>query len=358
MEMSKFDFNLTIPFEKAEREDGWYITALAAGPEVDLQHERLAPSALEGIVRQIEQEPVPFLNWHNKNDALAEMGEVQKAWLTPDFHMGVEIKLDQDDYRAQKLWKKLDQGKQFGLSVSGSGDYKNEIEKSQRVRTYYQVQLDEISLTTKPIYTPSFGTVLRKAADESPEEGDTTSMSEETPIAEETIVEATSTSTQTTEVEKPETPAAPEAQSSEPETESASSGEAVVEKAVSPKTVTAQRLKKLLQANREMNDLLAEFIAGGSTAVDESTDSDTSEEVTEISKSAQTETQSGELEKALNEITRLRDEFIEFKASVPVTPVPPVLTKAEETNILDEVSKASPRERLRFGLAGLHNPER
>jgi len=48
MDMSK-DFALTIPFEKSEREDGWYITGIAAGIDVDLQGERLSPLLLIGL---------------------------------------------------------------------------------------------------------------------------------------------------------------------------------------------------------------------------------------------------------------------------------------------------------------------
>lgn len=350
------DFALTIPFEKSERQDGWYITGVAAGIDVDSQGERLSPDAIQRFVQHINTNgPIPFKDWHQKNTVTSDIGEVVKAWINPDFQMGVEVKLDEDHPTASLVWKKIQKGKQYGMSVHGKVlEYRDEYEKAigRQVRTFYNVILDEISLTTRPVWTPSLGTVLSKAVDESLE-GDTTSMAEETPNAEETTVETTdSNSNENDGVEKSETTTDPNEQSSEPENES-SEGE-VVEKAVSPKSASALQLKKILQANREMNELLAEFLGDGSN-VDESTDSTTSETVTETTKAEGSETQSDEYTKALDEITDLRNQIVELRALIPSTIVPPVLQKAENDSFMEEVSKMNPRDRMRVALAALHD---
>lgn len=345
--MSKFDFKLALPFGKAERDGEWYLTALASGPETDSQNERMAPSALQGIVRQVEREAVPFLNWHNKNDALGEMGDVAKAWLTEDFHMGVEIRLDQDDSNAQKLWKKLDTvnprtGKpyEFGLSVAGKGDYKDEYEKSQRVRTYYDVELEEISLTTKPIYTPSLGTVLRKAADESSVDGDK-SMEKDTPDTTPVVEEK--------EVEKaPEAPAsAPEV--TEPVTPAVEEKE--VEKAVSADTkARAKTIKEVVGLHRQMSTLIAELVLSEGESETATVDSAPTVEGAPV-KSEET-ADSAAIQKAADEIARLTAEVNELKDRIPATEVPEVQIKKSDTDeAREQFAALSTYDQLRLALA-------
>src|SRR6186997_433547 len=113
--MSQFD--IKIPIEKSEKDGRWIITGVAAGSEVDLQGEAAHHVALQRMVDQINAVPLPFYDWHKKDFSSAEMGEVQKAWLNENDQVNVEIELDQDHPTAQWLWKKLDKGKQFGLSI-------------------------------------------------------------------------------------------------------------------------------------------------------------------------------------------------------------------------------------------------
>ena len=342
--MSKFNFEFALPIEKAEREDGWYLTAVAAGPDVDAQRERLAPQVLEGFVRQIQTNPVPFLNWHNQNDALAEMGEVTKAWLNPDFKMGVEVKLDQDHHGAQTLWRKLDQGKQFGMSVAGKvHDFKDEYEKSAgRVRTYYDVTLEEISLTTKPIYTPSFGTVLRKAADTSLNEGDMSKETNDTPKSAETEV----TVTESVKEEVVETPASSE-QVSEPETPAAE--EQAVEKAASKRTnEDARKLKKLVSMHREMSSLIAELVLSGGD--DDATDAASTSEPVVAQKAEETQPVDTTLLKS--EIAELRAIIDDLKERTPAGERPAVLIKkSDEEELYKALSEMTPSDKLRFALA-------
>jgi phage head maturation protease len=344
---TKFDFDLQMPFEKATTEDGrWILKGVAAGTGIDLQNERLAPELVSKFAEQISKAPVPFLNWHNENDALAEMGEVTKAWVTPNFDLGVEVELDQDDYRAQKLWRKLDQGKQFGMSVAGKvHEYKDEYEKSAgRVRTYYDATLKEVSLTTKPIYTPSFGTVLKKAADAA-SEGDM-STNVETPNATETVVEEK-------RVEQTVVAPASEPQVSEPETPAVE--EKVVEKAM-PTTdkARAKTIKQIVGMHRDMSRLIAELVLSEEDGT-ASADSVVTEAVV-TTKSETTAEGEDQLQKAVDEITRLSAEIGELKARIPATPAPEVLVKKSDEEEAAELFKSlSTSDRLRLALAVTHN---
>jgi len=350
VDMKKFDFDLEMPLEKATTEDGrWILKGVAAGTGIDLQNERLSPELVTKFAAQIAQQPVPFLNWHNKNDALAEMGEVVKAWVTPNFDLGVEVELDQDDYRAQKLWRKLDTvnprtGKpyQYGMSVFGKvHDYKDEYEKSAgRVRTFYDATLEEVSLTTKPIYTPSFGTVLKKAADAA-SEGD---MSEQdTPnVTDEKVAEEKS-------VESAKEAAASGQETSEPEVTTAE--DKVVEKALSSRTKEdAKKIRELVGMHRKMSSLIAELVLSDDEGATDTASAESSEKV--VTKSEDTQTVASDiLEKAASEIAGLRAEINELRERIPATPAPDVLVKKAEEQEFSELMKSmSPSDKLRFGL--------
>ncbi len=355
------EFTITIPLEKAESSDGgWRITGVAAGPEVDLESERLTNECIEGFARQINTASIPFLDWHRDDTILSEMGEVTKAWLDPQFHMGVEVKLDEDHPAAQLMWKKLDKGKQYGMSVRGTAlDYEDEYEKSEngqkRVRAFKNVLLSEISATTRPIYTPSFGTVLRKAIDAANEAklvdtGDKTSM-EETPVVEETVVTTTSTQPADSGESLPnalpsvdEASSAPENVVESPEQEPAVAKAVVVEPVLTDDLMT--RISELIDSK------LAAFSPAAQAA--------TQPESVETAKSSTltAEDYFVRLEKSLDERdARIVAELESIKERVPSIETPSVLIRKSETEeaneMWDDIRKNDPRAALRIGLAVL-----
>lgn len=200
----KFDpqFRITFGIEKAEqRADGYYITGIASGLGVDTQGEEMDPSAIVGFSKQIADrvakgDPILYMDAHKRDGVLSDLGWVTKGWVTEDFELGIEVKLDvEDNPAAMSLYQKVRKGKQYGMSVAGRvnkyiDQFRPEIGKS--VRRFFDVTLSEISNTTRPIWTPSFGTVLSKAVDEAGaeshiEEG-TSSMKPEAPAAEQVPV--------------------------------------------------------------------------------------------------------------------------------------------------------------------------
>lgn len=164
-------FKYTFPIAKAEkRDDGYYIVGYASGPEVDTEGERMAPEAIQRFSEQInaadEDSRLVYRDAHAPDGVMRDLGEITKAWVTEKFHLGIEVKLDEDNPASMLLYKKLKKGKQYGMSVAGhvvdyAMEFVTEIGKS--VLTYKNVVLDEISNTTRPAWYPSFGTVLSKS---------------------------------------------------------------------------------------------------------------------------------------------------------------------------------------------------
>jgi hypothetical protein len=189
------EFTYTIPLEKAEG-DGMFLLGIASGPGVDTQKHEIMPQALESMARQINENPIPLTDWHRSDSIAIELGEVRKAFLNNDAYLGVEIELDEDNPSAHLLFRKVNKGKQYGLSIQGMAtDVRNVYEEGKGiVRKVYDITLSAIGVTTRPIWTPSLGTVISKAIDtaqeaESVAEGDNASIMEKEVTPSEVAVE-------------------------------------------------------------------------------------------------------------------------------------------------------------------------
>jgi phage head maturation protease len=163
-------FKYTFPIVKSEqRADGRYVIGYASGPEVDSEGERMAPEAIERFAAQIngeDSDELVYRDAHAPDGVLRDLGVIKKAWVNENMHLGIEVRLDDDNPASNYLWKQLDKGKQYGMSVSGrvlDYTYENVPGHTQPVRTYKNVVLDEISNTTRPAWYPSFGSVLAKS---------------------------------------------------------------------------------------------------------------------------------------------------------------------------------------------------
>lgn len=173
--MRPVPFKYTFSVAKAEqREDGMFLVGEASGPEIDATNERMSPQAIQRFAEQIESmatagRPLAYRDAHAQDGVMRDLGEVTRAWIDEEMHLGVEVKLDEDSPAAIFLFKQINKGKQFGMSIAGNVlDFVDEFaaEIGRVVRTYLDIMLTEISNTTRPAWTPSFGTVLSKAIDE------------------------------------------------------------------------------------------------------------------------------------------------------------------------------------------------
>lgn len=333
---TNLEFKVTIPLEKSVHEDGgWYIKGVAAGLGVDKDGDAMMPEAIEGLAVQINTAPVPFRNHHNKDDIMENMGEVVKASVTSDFELMVEVELDQDNPSSQYLWKKLDQGKQYGMSVRGDTE-RPTFEKAQSgryVHKHHTVILKEVSVTTRPFYTKSLGTVLRKAM---------------------TDAEASFATGENTKMEDSNTgePTTPES--------TAPVNDTVVEGTPSP----SDELVKSLMDNEAFTTFMTEQIA---TAVAAAPVEDSVEDTTEVVKSDTEEeveesTEAPDITEIVKSLTTELNSSFDAKidkmmGQIADSATPRVLVKseAEEAAEAIEAFKTSdPRNRLRVGLAATH----
>src|SRR5574339_522254 len=354
-------YKFTIPIAKAEeRAGGKYLIGMATGPEIDSEGDRVHPTLIQKWADYINSGgEVIYRDWHNKNSSAADLGTVTKAWVTDDNHMGVEVMLDEDNPTAMYIWKKAKQGKQFGMSVFGNvRRFANEWDANLKkaVRTFYDATLEEVSNTTRPIYTPSFGTVLAKAVMDADEGNMTEEVKTET--VEETEVKTQPDTTETGAATAPDTGNAPEEAPATPEAAPADAAPATtdapetVEKAV--KTETKRDEQAVNRIVKNWKALGADLKAAG--LLDEET------EETTVTKSEDAEATVAEEATPAPEVVELRKSVSDLTALVsaladriPDGSAPGVLRKAEEKDAVEEIAEIeNPIERLRFALAAKH----
>lgn len=370
--MSEARFKYTFPITKAEkRADGIYITGYASGPEVDSEGERMAPEAIERFAAQINATDADtrlvYRDAHAPDGVLRDLGDITKAWVTEKFHLGIEVKLDEANPAASYLFKQLEKGKQYGMSVAGHVvDYADELLEGAGVivRTYKNVVLDEISNTTRPAWYPSFGSVLSKsikdAASETTEE--TMSKTAQAELEDQNVEDATKSdeaaATEDTTQKADETvvdgdTTAKADDTAEDTTEKAAdeAADADVEKAgrrVS--AATAAELRAMHEAITNALTAVGVIDAPAEGEAEKSADK-SSEDTTEKSEASTdaASTELADLRKALEQATA-RIATLEAQ---PTAQAPGAITDTSKST--DEFSellaKASPAERLRLAMA-------
>jgi hypothetical protein len=335
------DYKITIPITKSDTDGKWLIKGRASGLGVDQESQVMRPAGIERLAKRINETPVPFRDTHMKNSILNELGVVTKATVSPDFGLDIEVELDKKHPSSKWLWESLDDGKQFGMSVHGqSNDFKVEQENGKPVLAIYDVEIDEVSVTTRPMWSPSFGTVIKKSIDEETHKSveEVVNMPpEDNAVVEEVVVE---------EVVE-EVTSAPEIVT-EPET-------VEVAKAVTTDTAKeAKKLAKLASLVAQTNAVLLELGIVLPAAEETVTDSAVVTEIpVEKSEVDETPDRISQIEAQLQEAT----ETIEIlKSQIPSTPVPGVLVRKSAIDELQEsFNSMDPSSRMRAALAALHN---
>ncbi len=354
-------YKLTIPIEKAfVGDDGRRrLVGAATGPEVDLQGDRIHPSLIDKWISFVNDNPetVPYRDWHKDNTSTAELGVLEKAWKNEAGHMMIQVVLDDDNPVSQFIHMKALKGKQFGMSVKGNViRYAQEFvpDLSRKVRTFYDATLDEVSNTTRPVWTHSLGTVFAKAVDEElshAADGDKSVANEtETPggneeevtvETKETVVE---TKTDSGAATAPDTKATPEEAPAE-------DAPAEVEKAIKGDTKRDdKRLEKIVAQYTALGETLKE---SGLLVSEDADAASTAEETVVVQKSeTDEEDRFVRLEKS---IETLSATILAIAENTPAGTAPGLLQKAQETDPIDELrSVENPLERLRLAMAARH----
>lgn len=362
-------FKYTFPIAKAEkRDDGYYIVGYASGPEVDTEGERMAPEAIERFSAQINGAPddyrLVYRDAHAPDGVLRDLGEITKAWVNEHFHLGIEVKLNMDNPAAEFLYKSINKGKQYGMSVAGHViDYVDEFidAAGMTVRTYKNVALDEISNTTRPAWYPSFGTVLAKSIkDASDASGEITLGKTNEELLDETVEDATKSEVVETTDETTEK-AAESTESTDETTEKADETvtDETTEKAGRKLSgATSAKLLGLFNSMQEELTSLGVIEAPASTEETSSEKSASSAEEDTTEKtgdadSTETVVTKSDLD-ALASLLEKANERIAELESRPATQTPGVITdetRKSADELAELIAKASPSEKLRLAFA-------
>lgn len=303
------DFKFTIDIEKAEESDGnLFIYGTATGLGLDSQGHEMDPAAIDRFQQQIRArvdsgDPVPFMDWHQKDGLLKQLGDVVEGTVDADWNLGVKVQLDRDNPAALYLYKQLKKGKKFGMSVAGKAQTwvrRFDDNLKQTVLRFTDVAMTEVSATTKPIWTPSFGTVLAKSvideadAESVLSEGDSPEMSKNDTegLSEEATETAPADETATTD--------APEAEVNDEAAETADGVD--IEKAGARYSKTTRA--KFLSMYLEMGNMLREegilededpdTVEKSETSDEPAAEADTTTETTDTSDSPEPEDKADE----------------------------------------------------------------
>jgi hypothetical protein len=189
------------PIEKSDLSSDdkpWLIEGVVTGPGyVDEAGDEFLPEAIQKMADYINENPIPIKDWHGLNPKYNvntifddEMGETTRAWVDEQGQLHVEAELDKTMPGSQWLRDKIvNKKRKFGLSAKGMAAPPVMVSKAGKiVKQIATVIPNEISLTTRPFYQPSLGTVISKAIDEAAEaeavdQGDKSDMSKDAPKA-------------------------------------------------------------------------------------------------------------------------------------------------------------------------------
>lgn len=149
------EFPFVFYIEKAvpKEEDGLLIVeGVASTLNVDHDNERMAESALISMANVINKDTVPLRLEHNQDES-AVIGSVYRAWVDDRNQLWIRAAIDPNHPAGPVLHDSLKQGSKFGLSVGGKvrRAVRELVESTgNMVKTFYDVALDEVSVTRKP----------------------------------------------------------------------------------------------------------------------------------------------------------------------------------------------------------------
>ena len=128
------------------------VEGIASTINTDHDQERMADTALHSMSDIINEKGVPLRLEHSKEDS-AIIGTVYKAWVDERNQLWIRAAMEKGNNTGSMIHEALKQGAKFGLSVGGR--VKNAMRElseatGKMVKTFYDVVLDEVSVTRKP----------------------------------------------------------------------------------------------------------------------------------------------------------------------------------------------------------------
>ena len=375
--MSTNNWKITIPVDRAEEtSDGLFIYGQASGPERDSHGTEMDTTAIEDFAKQIEEraaagDPIPYLDHHQKDGVLRELGTVISGSVDNDYRLNVAVRLDEDNPAARYLHSRIKRGKQYGMSIAGDGvQYKmlRDETTGEQVIRFLRIALKEISNTTRPSWVPSFGTVLARSI-EGAENGEV--MAEElvkadAPAEQVENVAAESAAPVVADVVEEQAPVEAAA------VEEAPAVEAPAEAEVDRARIAKKDAKAFIDAFKALQ---AQVTALGITE-DEETVAETKEEVAvEASASDENVDFNGvvinrdladaitafvtskvdESTAVLRETVEKQADYIKALEEMPAGKVPAALVRGKFESDEIDLGSLTPEDRLRYALKNLYN---
>ena len=140
-----------------------YVQGVASGTQIDRQGERMSLQVLQSFVSGL---PLPLTDNHVHGNVGTDLGEVVDAHLQDDGSLFIKAKLDKDNPFSAFLTKKVAQGKKYAFSIEGK--LKKAVNVFDRtmgayIKEYQDIIPEAISVTTCPVYEPSFLEVVSKS---------------------------------------------------------------------------------------------------------------------------------------------------------------------------------------------------
>ena len=159
-------FKFFVPFTGAYVEKGtnkMIVEGLASTTEVDLTGERMAESAIKSMAAS--NLPLSFRSEH-KSEWDSELGAVTSLTATANHQLLMRAELDADHPNAHFLFGKLQKGSQLGLSIGGQVNewaWEHDATIGKAVRTYKDIALQEVSVTSHPAVASTFLSAINKS---------------------------------------------------------------------------------------------------------------------------------------------------------------------------------------------------
>lgn len=128
------------------------VEGVASTGNVDHDKERMSPEALNAMAQVVNEVGVPLRIEHSQKDN-AIVGTVNKGWIDDRGQFWIRAELDPSHVAAPLLYNALKTGGRYGLSVGGF--VKRAAEElvegvGHAVKTFYDIVLDEVSVTQHP----------------------------------------------------------------------------------------------------------------------------------------------------------------------------------------------------------------
>ncbi len=160
-------FTVTVPLVKAwqDKQGQMWFEGVASSTSLDKQRERMTRNAIQ---KMQQFAGIDLLPSHNAG-LLEELGTVDECFADNEVFR-VKGRLDETSPRAQRLFKRLMEGKQYGLSVGGrvTGAYWDyDEEAGGRIKHIDDVVLDHVALCRpqQAANPDTYLSVLAKAAE-------------------------------------------------------------------------------------------------------------------------------------------------------------------------------------------------